>query len=89
MMYTINTGGLVTVGSLLDLVDLVVYPQGPGDIVDSLSYILNGMYLSSYLASLNAREDIRDRFNDPVSVRSQLGLPMAFAPVSIQTSLQR
>ncbi|TFK58429.1 hypothetical protein BDN72DRAFT_86437 [Pluteus cervinus] len=87
MMYTINTGGIVTLGSLSSLVNFSIHPQGPSSILDSISRILNGMYLNSYLAGLNAREGIRDQFNEPVSVRSQLGLPMAFAPGS--SSLQQ
>ncbi|TFK72633.1 hypothetical protein BDN72DRAFT_835932 [Pluteus cervinus] len=87
IIYTVGTGGLVTLGSLLTVVGAVFASRAPDQaapvpaaIVDCITRILNGMYLSSYLAGLNAREAIRDQFNDPISVRSQLGLPMTFAP---------
>ncbi|TFK72639.1 hypothetical protein BDN72DRAFT_303413 [Pluteus cervinus] len=91
MMYTVNTGGIVTLGSSLSLVEAVTNFRGPSDILGSFAIILNGMYLNSYLASLNAREGIRNQFqtSGPVSVQSQFLSPMNFAPNSESTSLPR
>ncbi|TFK72622.1 hypothetical protein BDN72DRAFT_957136 [Pluteus cervinus] len=83
MMYTINTGGIVTLDSSLSMVEAVTKFRGPGDIPVSIAIILNGLYLNSYLAGLNAREGIRSQFqtNSLVSIRSQL-FRMTFAPSS-------
>ncbi|TFK72624.1 hypothetical protein BDN72DRAFT_957137 [Pluteus cervinus] len=83
IMYTVNTGGVMLFSSLLEAIDFAfVINSHTGNVVYGIAFIRNGMYLSSYLAGLNAREGLRDQFREPVSVRSQLGLPMAFAPGS-------
>ncbi|TFK72630.1 hypothetical protein BDN72DRAFT_894613 [Pluteus cervinus] len=71
IIYTVNTGGLVALGSLVILVACVT--DGKNLIVYALFLALSKLYIISYLASLNAREAIRDRFqnDDPISINSQ------------------
>ncbi|TFK59932.1 hypothetical protein BDN72DRAFT_567569 [Pluteus cervinus] len=89
MMYTVNTGAIMFLNSstllaVMDDMDVALVNNNlcVAEVFYGIRFIGNGMYLSSYLAGLNAREGLRDQFNEPVSVRSQLGLPMAFAPQS-------
>ncbi|TFK64553.1 hypothetical protein BDN72DRAFT_261893 [Pluteus cervinus] len=71
IMYAVNTGVIVAVDASLGLVAYVTMPKNL--IFFAFYLLLSKLYLNSYLAGLNARETLRDRFQmgDPISVHSQ------------------
>jgi len=80
MMYTVNTGLIVTIDGGLSI---LTYGLMPHNFVFLFFYLLlSKLYLNSYLATLNAREDLREKVDQPVSIQlSQLSGPR-FGPSS-------
>ncbi|TFK72650.1 hypothetical protein BDN72DRAFT_835960 [Pluteus cervinus] len=91
MIYTLNTGVIFVVDAIPTLVAFVTMPQ---NLIYNISYLPSAkLHLNSYLACLNARESIREKFEmqDPILVESQLSsgiLGRARAP-SIESSALR
>ncbi|KAF9269730.1 hypothetical protein L218DRAFT_983537 [Marasmius fiardii PR-910] len=67
MTYTINTGLIVAVDAALGMICYIVMPNN--FVFLGFYLLLSKLYLNSYLASLNAREGLRDKINsDPKSI---------------------
>jgi len=66
MLYTVNTGLLVAFDASAGLITYIVMPNNL--IFLGFYLLLSKLYLNSYLASLNAREGIRGRLNEPMSI---------------------
>jgi len=66
MMYTVNTGAIVAIDAALGMITYVVMPHNL--IFLAFYLLLSKLYLNSYLAMLNARGDLRDKSEDPVSI---------------------
>jgi len=66
IMYTINTGVLTCVDAI---VGLVLFAAMPGNLVYVAFYLqLSKLYLNAYLATLNARDSLRGRTDEIVSI---------------------
>ncbi|KIY65806.1 hypothetical protein CYLTODRAFT_423998 [Cylindrobasidium torrendii FP15055 ss-10] len=66
LVYTINTGLIVAIDAALGV---ILFAAMPGNFIFLTPYVwLSKLYLNSYLASLNAREALRER-NADVSIR--------------------
>ncbi|TFK72662.1 hypothetical protein BDN72DRAFT_894641 [Pluteus cervinus] len=76
MMYTVNTGAIVALsGSIHIAIFVAIRPN----LLHFIPYLILGkLHLNSYLASLNARETIREKFQnqDPILVESQFSPAM-------------
>ncbi|KAK0489890.1 hypothetical protein EDD18DRAFT_1187348 [Armillaria luteobubalina] len=67
MAYTVNTGLVVAVDAMLGI---VTYAAMPHNLIFLGFYLLlSKLYLNSYLASLNARQGLREMSNQPVSIQ--------------------
>ncbi|EAU86926.2 hypothetical protein CC1G_09783 [Coprinopsis cinerea okayama7 len=66
MLYTINTGLIVAIDAALGMILYVVMPRN--FIFLGFYLLLSKLYLNSYLATMNARQDLRDKINEPVSI---------------------
>ncbi|KAK0458293.1 uncharacterized protein EV420DRAFT_1544765 [Desarmillaria tabescens] len=67
MAYTVNTGLVVAVDAALGI---VTYAAMPHNLIFLGFYLLlSKLYLNSYLASLNARQGLREMSNQPVSIQ--------------------
>jgi len=66
MAYTVNTGLIVGIDAALGMITYIVMPSN--FIFLSFYLLLSKLYLNSYLATLNARDDLRERVEDPVSI---------------------
>ncbi|PFH51600.1 hypothetical protein AMATHDRAFT_46947 [Amanita thiersii Skay4041] len=71
MMYTVNTGLIVAVDAALGT---IFYAAMPHNLIFLAFYLLlSKLYLNSYLATLNARGELRERLEESVSIHlSQL-----------------
>jgi len=71
MLYTVNTGLIVAVDAALGMITYAVMPHN--FVFLGFYLLLSKLYLNSYLATLNARDDLRYKTDDPVSIHlSQL-----------------
>ncbi|KAK0227343.1 hypothetical protein EDD85DRAFT_957958 [Armillaria nabsnona] len=67
MAYTVNTGLVVAVDAALGI---LTYAAMPHNLIFLGFYLLlSKLYLNSYLASLNARQGLREMSNQPVSIQ--------------------
>jgi hypothetical protein len=66
MVYTVNTGMIVALDAFMGMVMYAIMPNN--FIFLGFYLLLSKLYLNSYLAALNAREDLRDRMDEPVSI---------------------
>ncbi|TFK34663.1 hypothetical protein BDQ12DRAFT_689355 [Crucibulum laeve] len=66
MAFTINTGLIVAVDAALGLIMYIVMPNN--FIFLGFYLLLSKLYLNSYLATLNAREELREKIDEPVSI---------------------
>ncbi|KAF8066978.1 hypothetical protein FPV67DRAFT_1221885 [Lyophyllum atratum] len=66
MMYTVNTGLIVGIDAALGMITYIVMPSN--FVFLGFYLLLSKLYLNSYLATLNARDDLRERVDDPVSI---------------------
>ncbi|KAJ8502982.1 hypothetical protein ONZ45_g11265 [Pleurotus djamor] len=67
MLYIINTGFIVFVDATLGMVTYIAMPDN--FVFLAFYLLLSKLYLNSYLASLNARESLRDKVDEtPVSI---------------------
>ncbi|GLB41284.1 hypothetical protein LshimejAT787_0904990 [Lyophyllum shimeji] len=66
MAYTVNTGLIVGVDAALGMITYIVMPRN--FVFLGFYLLLSKLYLNSYLATLNAREDLRERADDHVSI---------------------
>ncbi|KAF5367765.1 hypothetical protein D9758_009843 [Tetrapyrgos nigripes] len=74
MLYAVNTGLIVALDAFLGLITYIVMPHN--FIFLGFYLLLSKLYLNSYLATLNARESLRERVNEPRSVHlSDLSYP--------------
>ncbi|KAF8233854.1 hypothetical protein L208DRAFT_1422837 [Tricholoma matsutake] len=64
--YTVNTGLIVAVDASLGMIMYIVMPHN--FVFLTFYLLLSKLYLNSYLATMNAREDLRDRIDGPVSI---------------------
>ncbi|KAF8629508.1 hypothetical protein AX17_005634 [Amanita inopinata Kibby_2008] len=71
MLYTVNTGLVVAIDAALGM---IMYAVMPHNLIFLAFYLLlSKLYLNSYLATLNARRDLRKAMDDTVSIHlSQL-----------------
>jgi len=70
MKYTVNTGLLVGIDAALSLITFVVMPNN--FVFLGFYFILSKLYFNSYLAMLNARDDLREMNGEPLSFRSNI-----------------
>ncbi|KAF9465441.1 hypothetical protein BDZ94DRAFT_1253822 [Collybia nuda] len=74
MLYTVNTGFIVALDATLGMITYAVMPHN--FIFLGFYLLLSKLYLNSYLAALNARDDLRERIDEPVSIHlSQISGP--------------
>ncbi|TFK21386.1 hypothetical protein FA15DRAFT_645712 [Coprinopsis marcescibilis] len=66
MMYTVNTGLIVAIDAALGMILYIVMPNN--FIFLGFYLLLSKLYLNSYLATLNARQQLREKINEPVSI---------------------
>jgi len=66
MKYTVNTGVIVNIDSFIVMITYVVMPKNY--IFVGFYLLQNKLYLNSYLATLNARDDLREMINEPMSL---------------------
>lgn len=66
MVYTVNTGLLVALDASAGLITYIVMPHNL--IFLGFYLLMSKLYLNSYLASLNAREGIRGKIHEPMSI---------------------
>ncbi|KAF8889364.1 hypothetical protein BD779DRAFT_1521127, partial [Infundibulicybe gibba] len=66
MMYSINTGMIVAIDAILCLITYIIMPHN--FVFLGFYLLLSKLYLNSYLASLNARKDLLEKFNEPISI---------------------
>jgi hypothetical protein len=66
MVYTVNTGMIVAFDAFMGMIMYAIMPNN--FIFLGFYLLLSKLYLNSYLAALNAREDLRDRMEEPVSI---------------------
>lgn len=65
MLYTVNTGLIVSIDAALSLITYVAMPDN--FVFLGFYLLLSKLYLNSYLAMLNARDDLREKFNNSAS----------------------
>lgn len=66
MAYTVNTGMIVAIDAALGV---ILYGAMPNNFIFlGFYFLLSKLYLNSYLASLNARDTLRQFTNEPVSL---------------------
>ncbi|KAF5381703.1 hypothetical protein D9615_005604 [Tricholomella constricta] len=74
MAYAVNTGLIVAIDAALGMITYAVMPNN--FIFLGFYLLLSKLYLNSYLATLNARDDLREKIEDPVSIHlSQMSGP--------------
>ncbi|KAJ7595346.1 hypothetical protein C8J56DRAFT_1159863 [Mycena floridula] len=66
MLYTVNTGLIVAIDAALGMFTYVAMPHNL--IFLGFYLLLSKLYLNSYLASLNARDGLRDQIGEAVSI---------------------
>ncbi|KAF9497033.1 hypothetical protein BDN71DRAFT_1505266 [Pleurotus eryngii] len=67
MLYTVNTGLIVFLDATLGMITYIAMPDN--FVFLGFYLLLSKLYLNSYLASLNAREGLRDKVDEtPVSI---------------------
>ncbi|KAF8154736.1 hypothetical protein B0H34DRAFT_799487 [Crassisporium funariophilum] len=66
MMYTVNTGMIVAIDAALGMIMYIVMPNN--FIFLGFYLLLSKLYVNAYLATLNARENLRERKDDMVSI---------------------
>jgi len=66
MQYTVNTGLLVAIDAAAGLITYICMPHNL--IFLGFYLLLSKLYLNSYLATLNAREWLREKIEEPVSI---------------------
>ncbi|RDB30082.1 hypothetical protein Hypma_013903 [Hypsizygus marmoreus] len=66
MIYTVNTGLIVALDAALGMITYIVMPNN--FVFLGFYLLLSKLYLNSYLATINAREDLREKIDDPVSI---------------------
>ncbi|KAG6811538.1 hypothetical protein H0H92_006935 [Tricholoma furcatifolium] len=88
MRYTVNTGLIVGLDALCGM---VTYATMPNNFIFLAFYLLmSKLYLNSYLATLNARDELRKELEEPVSIHlSQIGTGPGHAFQSQATSYTR
>ncbi|KAF8880649.1 hypothetical protein BD779DRAFT_1070671 [Infundibulicybe gibba] len=64
MMYSVNTGMIVAIDASLGMITYIIMPHN--FIFLGFYLLLSKLYLNSYLASLNARDDLRGKLDEPV-----------------------
>jgi len=67
MQYTVNTGLLVAIDAAAGMICYILMPHNL--IFLGFYLLLSKLYLNSYLASLNARDSLREKLDQPVSLR--------------------
>lgn len=66
MAYTVNTGLIVGIDAALGMITYIVMPNN--FVFLAFYLLLSKLYLNSYLATLNARDELRERVDDHVSI---------------------
>ncbi|KAF5340372.1 hypothetical protein D9611_007782 [Ephemerocybe angulata] len=66
MLYTVNTGLIVALDAAAGMLTYIFMPNN--FIFLGFYLLLSKLYLNSYLATLNARQDLREQMSDPVSI---------------------
>lgn len=66
MLYTVNTGLIVAMDAAAGMLAYIFMPNN--FIFLGFYLLLSKLYLNSYLATLNARQDLREQMSDPVSI---------------------
>ncbi|KAF7377972.1 hypothetical protein MSAN_00221100 [Mycena sanguinolenta] len=67
MVYTVNTGLLVALDASAGMITFIFMQNN--FIFLAFYLLLSKLYLNSYLAALNVRKDLREKFDEPKSIR--------------------